>query len=255
MNSKTRILLCIDSDAERDAITGLLSDVGITGVEKAADMADAADRIGKELCDVVICDTTFSGREGIQLPFRCVKQNEQAGKSSPRFVVIGGREQSTLLTELENSGLVVTLTRPYSTWDFWSKVINSEHFEEEDVKNEKVKTDKLEIRISDALHTIGIPAHIKGYSYLRLAISMVVKEPEIINYVTKTLYPRVAREFGTSTSRVERAIRHAIEVAWDRGDIDTLNSIFGYTISRQRGKPTNSEFIAMIADKLRLHTI
>ena len=112
---------------------------------------------------------------------------------------------------------------------------------------------ELEITITDILHQIGVPAHIKGYHYLRDSIIMSVKRPEIINAVTKELYPSVAKKYETTSSRVERAIRHAIEVAWDRGDVDVLNSYFGYTIHNSRGKPTNSEFIAMISDRLRIH--
>lgn len=106
--------------------------------------------------------------------------------------------------------------------------------------------------VTEVIHQIGVPAHIKGYHYLRESIILSVENPEMINSVTKLLYPTVAKKFETTPSRVERAIRHAIEVAWDRGDLDTLNSYFGYTIHNSRGKPTNSEFIAMIADKLRL---
>ena len=110
----------------------------------------------------------------------------------------------------------------------------------------------LESQVTKVIHQIGVPAHIKGYQYLRCAILMTISNNDIINSVTKVLYPTVAKKYGTTTSRVERAIRHAIEVAWDRGDVDTLNSYFGYTIQNSRGKPTNSEFIAMIADNLRL---
>ena len=110
----------------------------------------------------------------------------------------------------------------------------------------------IEIQVTDILHQIGVPAHIKGYHYLRDSILMSIENPEIINAVTKQLYPAVAKKYETTSSRVERAIRHAIEVAWDRGDVDILNSYFGYTIHTSRGKPTNSEFIAMISDKLRL---
>ena len=110
----------------------------------------------------------------------------------------------------------------------------------------------LETQVTRIIHQIGVPAHIKGYQYLRTAILMTISDNEIINSVTKVLYPSVAKKYQTTTSRVERAIRHAIEVAWDRGDVDTLNSYFGYTIQNSRGKPTNSEFIAMIADNLRL---
>ena len=102
------------------------------------------------------------------------------------------------------------------------------------------------------IHQIGVPAHIKGYQYLRTAIIMTMQNTELINSITKQLYPNVAKEYGTTSSRVERAIRHAIEVAWDRGDIDVINSFFGYTVQSTRGKPTNSEFIALVADSLRL---
>ena len=110
----------------------------------------------------------------------------------------------------------------------------------------------LQIMVSDIMHELGVPAHIKGYTYLREAIIMTVNAQELMSSVTKVLYPTVAKKYGTTASRVERAIRHAIEVAWDRGDIDVLGAYFGYTIQNSRGKPTNSEFIAMIADKIRL---
>jgi two-component system response regulator (stage 0 sporulation protein A) len=110
----------------------------------------------------------------------------------------------------------------------------------------------LESSVTAILHEIGVPAHIKGYQYLREAIIMTVEDLEVINAVTKVLYPSVAEKFGTTASRVERAIRHAIEVAWDRGDLDTLQKYFGFTVSNAKGKPTNSEFIAMIADRLQL---
>ena len=109
-----------------------------------------------------------------------------------------------------------------------------------------------ELTVTEILHQIGVPAHIKGYQFLRDAILLTMDEPEYINAVTKRLYPEIAKRNLTTASRVERAIRHAIEVAWDRGDVDTLNSYFGYTIHTMRGKPTNSEFIAMISDKMRL---
>ncbi len=113
-------------------------------------------------------------------------------------------------------------------------------------------TGNLEVRVTEIIHHIGVPAHIKGYQYLRDAIMMAIEDDDIMNAVTKRLYPAVAKKYGTTSSRVERAIRHAIEVAWDRGDVDVLNSYFGYTIHNGRGKPTNSEFIAMISDKFRL---
>ena len=110
----------------------------------------------------------------------------------------------------------------------------------------------IEAMVTDIIHEIGVPAHIKGYQYLREAIILAVNDMDVINAITKVLYPEVAKTFGTTPSRVERAIRHAIEVAWDRGDLDTLQRFFGYTVSNTKGKPTNSEFIALIADRLQL---
>jgi two-component system response regulator (stage 0 sporulation protein A) len=110
----------------------------------------------------------------------------------------------------------------------------------------------IETSVTKIIHEIGVPAHIKGYQYLRDAIMMVIKDMDAINSITKQLYPSIARQYNTTPSRVERAIRHAIEVAWGRGQVETLDSLFGYTVQTSKGKPTNSEFIAMIADKLRL---
>jgi two-component system response regulator (stage 0 sporulation protein A) len=118
--------------------------------------------------------------------------------------------------------------------------------------SEKIDPVDLEQQITDIIHDIGVPAHIKGYQYLREAITLTVTDMDMINAVTKVLYPAVAKSFGTTASRVERAIRHAIEVAWDRGDLETLQRYFGYTVSNAKGKPTNSEFIAMIADRISL---
>ena len=112
--------------------------------------------------------------------------------------------------------------------------------------------ENLENDVTDMIHEVGVPAHIKGYQYLRDAILMVIREPEMLNSITKILYPTIAKRNQTTPSRVERAIRHAIEVAWSRGKMDTIDELFGYTVSTGKGKPTNSEFIAMISDKLRL---
>ena len=114
------------------------------------------------------------------------------------------------------------------------------------------KEDNLEALVTNLIHEVGVPAHIKGYQYLREAIIMVVNDIDVINQITKSLYPQIAKKYNTTPSRVERAIRHAIEVAWGRGQQEAVENIFGYTISAAKGKPTNSEFIAMIADKLRL---
>ena len=136
---------------------------------------------------------------------------------------------------------------------------NSNNFISREIKNQYIELNNssdeeknLEALVTNIIHEVGVPAHIKGYQYLREAIIMVVKDIDVINQITKSLYPQIAFKFNTTPSRVERAIRHAIEVAWGRGDQKTVENIFGYTISAAKGKPTNSEFIAMIADKLRL---
>ena len=121
-----------------------------------------------------------------------------------------------------------------------------------EIKINRPESNDLEGEITNIIHEIGVPAHIKGYMYLREAITMVVNDIELLSAVTKELYPSIAKKYNTTASRVERAIRHAIEVAWSRGQVDTINKLFGYTIHNDKGKPTNSEFIAMVADKLRL---
>ncbi len=134
--------------------------------------------------------------------------------------------------------------------NFLSREIKAQYIE---IDSENKKSEEnLEALVTNIIHEVGVPAHIKGYQYLREAIMMVVNDIDVINQITKQLYPDIAQKYKTTPSRVERAIRHAIEVAWGRGQTDTVENIFGYTVSASKGKPTNSEFIAMIADKLRL---
>lgn len=123
---------------------------------------------------------------------------------------------------------------------------------EEEAADKPAAAHNLEKDVTDMIHEIGVPAHIKGYQYLREAIMMSVEDIEMLNSITKILYPTIAKKYQTTPSRVERAIRHAIEVAWSRGKMETLDALFGYTINTGKGKPTNSEFIALIADKIRL---
>ena len=143
-------------------------------------------------------------------------------------------------------------------WYFIPKPVNIdsllEHIRQAVTPEDRIQSlPSLEADVTAIIHEVGVPAHIKGYQYVREAIIMAVQDMDVINAVTKVLYPEVAKRFHTTPSRVERAIRHAIEVAWDRGDLETLQGYFGYTVNSSKGKPTNSEFIAMIADRLRLH--
>ncbi|HHY51961.1 MAG TPA: sporulation transcription factor Spo0A [Clostridiales bacterium] len=177
----------------------------------------------------------------------------------PIFMTISSSTSPTLERELTANGSVYFFLKPIDTDVLVERVIqfaqaknNQQSWAPSTTLRPSRNSPDLEVMVTDIIHQIGVPAHIKGYHYLRDSIIFAIQEPEIINSVTKRLYPTVAKKNGTTPSRVERAIRHAIEVAWDRGDVDILNSYFGYTIHNGRGKPTNSEFIAMISDKLRL---
>lgn len=171
----------------------------------------------------------------------------------PLFIVFSSFHSAVLEREIMNSGASYFVLKPYDVEQLCEN-ISLMTKKNDRVFRAPISFDAfgIELKVTEILHEIGVPAHIKGYHYLRDSIMMSVEKPEIINAVTKQLYPSVAKKYETTSSRVERAIRHAIEVAWDRGDIDVLNSYFGYTIHNDRGKPTNSEFIAMISDKLRL---
>ena len=205
--------------------------------------------------DIVLMDMFMTNLDGVGV-MRTIKKNDITGK--PVFVIISNFDSSMLEREALSAGAAYYVIKPFRTADLLERISDLMTCCESENKNngcgEIYSLDReLEITITDILHQIGVPAHIKGYHYLRDSIMMAVKHPEIINAVTKELYPSVAKKYETTSSRVERAIRHAIEVAWDRGDVDVLNSYFGYTIHNSRGKPTNSEFIAMISDRLRLH--
>ncbi|MBQ8510474.1 MAG: sporulation initiation factor Spo0A C-terminal domain-containing protein [Clostridia bacterium] len=212
---------------------------------------------------LIVCDAMLDGGSGIRLLYSENRRAERSGGFPTPFIYLGTTECEAMLSDICKANKVTYLIAPYSATDFCEAVfhvMNEQHAEEESDHRSSGQGqfdphEPLETQITRILHNVGIPAHIKGYTYLRCAIKLTVEDPEIINFVTKSLYPSVAKRFSTTTSRVERAIRHAIEVAWDRGDLEILNDYFGYTISRQRGKPTNSEFIAMIADKLRLGVI
>ena len=181
---------------------------------------------------------------------------EISAKERPIVMAMSSFDNQRLEKEMLDAGAGYYFLKPFDINTMAERIIQLSHWQNETepivVKSNVISDTELELMITEIIHEIGVPAHIKGYHYLREAIILSVKNSEIINSVTKLLYPTVAKTHKTTASRVERAIRHAIEVAWDRGDIDVLNSYFGYTIQNDRGKPTNSEFIAMISDKLRL---
>ncbi len=175
---------------------------------------------------------------------------------NPLYFVMSGFGSARLESEALSAGAAYYFIKPFDLTVLAERILHMcgmvtrrDNFVN---SNTPLSDIDLEMMITEIIHQIGVPAHIKGYKYLRDAIMLSVKNPDYINSVTKILYPTVAKQNGTTSSRVERAIRHAIEVAWDRGDVEVLNLYFGYTVQTCRGKPTNSEFIAMISDKLRL---
>ncbi len=173
----------------------------------------------------------------------------------PMFIVMSAMMGSTFEDEILQGGADYYFIKPFEPALLAKRIGNltrNTNSASAESLNTMAGNNELQVIVSDIMHQIGVPAHIKGYQYLREAIILSINDNDMIDSVTKFLYPTVAKRFETTPSRVERAIRHAIEVAWDRGDVDVLCSYFGYTIQNQRGKPTNSEFIAMISDRLKL---
>lgn len=150
------------------------------------------------------------------------------------------------------AGASLYMIKPFDFEILGDRIRSLLGYGESSYSNSQTSSLSLDVIVTDIIHKIGVPAHIKGYHYLREAIIQSVNDSQMLESITKILYPTVAKSFDTTPSRVERAIRHAIEIAWDRGDIDTLNSYFGFTINTGKGKPTNSEFIALITDKIKL---
>ena len=245
-----RILLADENKEESTKIVRALNAAGYSRVDEVRDGAAAITKIAEGVYDLVITDLWLSGLDGIGI----IKSTASLKlKERCAFILMSPVNKQSLLLEASLAGADFCILKPFDT----SALISYVNSLTKDSGRTKTQ-DKLsempdmEAQVTKIIHQIGVPAHIKGYQYLRCAILMAIDDAEVINSVTKVLYPSVAKKYATTTSRVERAIRHAIEVAWDRGDVDTLNSYFGYTIQNSRGKPTNSEFIAMIADNLRL---
>ena len=230
-------------------VTEKLEDLGVELISVPNNFEALTDVIVRELPDIVVCDVFMNNFDGIGFIQEAAKLSLI---KSPRFIMVSCFESSRLEREVTAAGADCLLKRPVSDQLLLEKVNEILTHRQNGKTISLGAYADLEIKITDILHHIGVPAHIKGYHYLRDAIILCITKPEIINAVTKHLYPTVAKDYETTSSRVERAIRHAIEVAWDRGDVEVLNSYFGYTIQGSRGKPTNSEFIAMISDKLCL---
>ena len=245
-NSKS-ILVCNDSAEERRKIVEVLIRNGFRRIDECSTGDGAIEKMTKSAYDVAIIDLWLSGVDGIGV-IRAI--NKSGSSSLPAFILTSPVNKQSMLIEASDAGADICLLKPIDAASLAAHVDSL--IKLKDKTNNDGTSPNMEAQVTKIIHQIGVPAHIKGYQYLRTAILMTIENNDIINSVTKILYPTVAKQYHTTTSRVERAIRHAIEVAWDRGDVDTLNSYFGYTIQNSRGKPTNSEFIAMIADNLRL---
>ena len=247
---KTKILVCAENGTERKSLCDSLNKVGRYTVYETVSGEGAVEMLAKVGLDIVITDLWLTGIDGIGV----IRNARNMGLSKiPAFILLSPINKQSLLIEASEAGADMCLLKPFAIESLLAHIESlTKRNQPGERKIPLTEHPDMEAQVTKIIHQIGVPAHIKGYQYLRCAILMTIDDDDIINSVTKVLYPSVAKRFGTTTSRVERAIRHAIEVAWDRGDVDTLNSYFGYTIQNSRGKPTNSEFIAMIADNLRL---
>lgn len=233
------------------------SDSELNLVGKANNGEDMCNIIREKEPDVVLLDLIMPKMDGLSV-MESVNR-DQTLRKHPSFIVVTAVGQERITEDAFNKGAHYYVMKPFNN-DIILSYIKSANksstralFKSMDAQPVKEAQEvSLETRVTDMIHEIGIPAHIKGYHYLRDAIIMAVEDMDVLNAVTKVLYPTVAKMHQTTSSRVERAIRHAIEVAWSRGKLDTLDSLFGYTVSNGKGKPTNSEFIALIADTLRL---
>ncbi len=251
MTNKIKILIGDDSAQYGVNCASSLRAMGFFVITRPKDGLVIFDAIKNEVPDVVILEAVMPGLDAIEL----IKKLKASSYKNPLFIVTSPYENSFIEQQVMSAGASYFMLKPFDVKVLGERIkamLDIDTDISADMKVAKKANPNLEIIVTDIIHQIGVPAHIKGYHYLREAIIQSVGDKEMLESVTKLLYPAVAKKFSTTPSRVERAIRHAIEIAWDRGDIDTLNSFFGYTINTGKGKPTNSEFIALITDKICL---
>ncbi|MCC8098748.1 MAG: sporulation transcription factor Spo0A [Clostridiales bacterium] len=239
------ILIADADEAFRTALADLIRrEPDMEVVLQTGNGEEAADYLLHHEVDVLLTDTVLARMDGMELLNRIARSEGR----KPIVLVLSGFLRGNVVRQAASLGADYFMMKPCRPAAVLERVRQIADKAPETARD----ATGLETRVTAIIHEIGVPAHIKGYQYLREAILIAVDDMDVINAVTKVLYPEVARRYGTTASRVERAIRHAIEVAWDRGDIETLQKYFGYTVSNAKGKPTNSEFIAMIADRLQL---
>lgn len=248
METKTRVLLADPSEDYRKMMSKLLEAEG--DIEVVASVPDGQSALERcRQADVVLMDLVLPKLDGLGV-LRKISELEE----KPSVIVVSSFVSDRVMMQCSELGAYYFLSKPCDNDAIIDHIRSCRAVRQSalPLPQPRRTQQNMEAIVTEILHEIGVPAHIKGYQYLREAILMVINNMESINAVTKILYPGVAKKFSTTPSRVERAIRHAIEVAWDRGDIETLQRFFGYTVSNIKGKPTNSEFIAMIADSLSL---
>lgn len=262
--SKITVLIADDNKEFCNILNDYLlsqRDIIVTGIAK--DGVEALRLIQEKKPDLVVLDIIMPHLDGLGV---LEKLNTMDMDTMPRIIVLSAVGQDKITQRAITLGADYYVVKPFDMEVFTKRIrqmfnntISGDEtkktisfIDSTEMKVNKKQPIDLEEEITGIIHEIGVPAHIKGYMYLREAITMVVNDMELLSAVTKELYPSIAKKFNTTASRVERAIRHAIEVAWGRGQVETINKLFGYTIHNDKGKPTNSEFIAMVADKLRL---
>lgn len=260
---KTTVVVADDNREFCDILTRIISsseEFQIVGVAK--DGIEALEIVEKEKPDILILDIIMPHLDGLEV----LERLNDFEQSPPKVIVLSAVGQDIITHRAIELGAHYYVVKPFDFNVFMKRLkqisgieINVSKLRERSEVYFESKTNNndgnLESRITKIIHEIGIPAHIKGYLYLREGITLVIEDMDFLGAITKELYPHIAIKFNTTPSRVERAIRHAIEVAWTRGKVDTINQLFGYTVSNNKGKPTNSEFIALIADKLRLEQV
>lgn len=248
METKIKVMIADAGDEFRQLAAEVLSEEkDINIVASVGDGVSALSKAAELKPDVLVLDIILAKLDGLEVLRRL-------GEASPstKPIVVSGFINEKIVAECAAAGVAYFMPKPCEVSTLLDRIHQTVGKNAPTAMPVLRNEPSLESLVTDIIHEIGVPAHIKGYQYLREAIILTINDMDIINAVTKVLYPTVAKKFNTTPSRVERAIRHAIEVAWDRGDIEVLQKFFGYTVSNIKGKPTNSEFIAMIADCLSL---
>ena len=257
---KLNVAIADDNEKMVEVLSKIIDQDDLKLVGKAHNGEEICNIIKEKQPDVVVLDIIMPKVDGLSVMERF--SHDENLKKVPSFIVVSAVGQERITEDAFDLGADYFMLKPFDNKMLLNRIKHIRRAGERRVREMNRPRQKeeentynsgnLETDVTDIIHEIGVPAHIKGYQYLRDSITLSVKDAEIINSVTKVLYPTIARKYETTPSRVERAIRHAIEVAWNRGNTDTLNDLFGYTINCGKGKPTNSEFIALISDKIRL---